>query len=226
MPTTPIRSNPSTGTIAPCTRPSVLAGCSGAPTSPRCRAPGGSASRISRRSIGFRKPTRSSSWATQFATGSAGRGDACVPTAGRGPRRHLFERSRPHGPVIAERNRGPRPVRRGFRQLHDRLEVAEPAGWCRTYRRPTLQLASGELSRYIAERRSRHFAEIDDPLADLSERDPHQPAATLPRAACQCDHRAKCHQVTCAIIDRRDRVEPWFRGLARDALRLTYRDDA
>src|SRR5260370_36694963 len=34
--------------------------------------------------------------------------------------------SRPHWAVIAERNRRPRPVGRGFRQLHDRLEVAEP----------------------------------------------------------------------------------------------------
>jgi hypothetical protein len=37
--------------------------------------------------------------------------------------------SRPHGAVITKRNRGPRPVWRGFGQLHGWLEVAEPAGW-------------------------------------------------------------------------------------------------
>src|SRR5947207_13775015 len=83
--------------------------------------------------------------------------------------------SRPHRAVIAERNRGPRPVRRRFRQLHGWPEVAEPARWCLTDRRPTFQLAGGELSRYIPERRSRHFAEIDNPFADLGERDPYQP---------------------------------------------------
>src|SRR5262249_38832626 len=46
------------------------------------------------------------------------------------------------------------------------------------------------------------------------------------RPACQRHHRAKRHQVTRAIIDRRDRVELWLRSLARDALRLTYRHAA
>src|SRR5215813_10374731 len=134
--------------------------------------------------------------------------------------------SRPHRAVIAKRDRGPRPVRRRFRQLHGWLEVAESAGWGLTDRRPTSQFAGGELSRYIPQRRCRHFAEIDNPFADLGERDPHQPAATFLRPACQRHHRAKRHQVTRAIIDRRDRVELWLRSLARDALRLTYRDAA
>src|SRR5262249_42815675 len=104
--------------------------------------------------------------------------------------------SRPHRAVIAKRNRGPRPVRRGFGQLHGWLEVAEPAGWRLTDRRPTFQFAGDELGWYTLKRRGRHFAEINDPLADLSKRDPYQPAATFPRPACQCHHRAKRHQVT------------------------------
>src|SRR5882672_3407084 len=134
--------------------------------------------------------------------------------------------SRPHGAVITKRSRGPRPVRWGFGQLHGWLEVVEPARWRLTDRRPTFQFAGGELSRYTFKRRSRHFAEIYDPLADLSERDPYQPAATFPRPACQCHHRAKRHQVTRAIIDCRDRVELRRRRLPRKALRLTYRHAA
>src|SRR5262245_3784915 len=134
--------------------------------------------------------------------------------------------SRPHRAVIPKRNGGPRPVRRGFRQLHGWLQVAEPARWCLTYRRPTFQFPGGELSRHILKRGSRHFAEINDPLSDLSERDPYQPAATFPRPARQCHHRAKCHQITRAIVDRRGRVELWLRSLVREALRLTYRHAA
>src|SRR5450755_916175 len=99
--------------------------------------------------------------------------------------RPSFQFSRPHGAVITKRNRGPRPVWRGFGQLHGWLEVSEPARRRLTDRRPTFQLAGGELGRYTLERGSRHFAEIDDPLADLSKRDPHQPAAAFPRPACQ-----------------------------------------
>jgi hypothetical protein len=51
--------------------------------------------------------------------------------------------------------------------------VAEPAGWGLTDRRPTFQFAGGELGWYTLKRRRRHFAEINDPLADLSERDPY-----------------------------------------------------
>src|SRR5262245_9772984 len=134
--------------------------------------------------------------------------------------------SRPHRAVIANRNRGPRPVRRGFGQLHGWLEVAEPAGWRLTDRRPTFQFAGDELGWYALERRRRHFAEINDPLADLSERDPYQPAAPFPRPTRQCHHRAKRHQVARAIIDRRDRVELRPRRLPREALRLPYRDAA
>src|SRR5215510_11569780 len=114
----------------------------------------------------------------------------------------LLGLSRPHGAVITKRNRGPRPVRRGFGQLHGWLEVAEPSGWRLTDRRPTFQFAGGELGWYTLKRRRWHFAEINDPLADLSERDPYQPAATFPRPTRQCHHRAKRHQVTRAIIDR------------------------
>src|SRR4029077_10426953 len=109
-----------------------------------------------------------------------------------------------------------------FRQLHGWLEVAQPARWRLADRRPTFQLAGGELGWYIPERRSRHFAEIDDPLANLSERDPHQPAATFLRPACQRHHRAKRHQVTRAIIDCRDRVELWLRSLSPAASRPPY----
>src|SRR5262249_60109965 len=56
--------------------------------------------------------------------------------------------SRPHWAVIAKRNRGPRPVRRGFGQLHSWLEVAEPAGWRLTDPRPTFQFAGDELGWY------------------------------------------------------------------------------
>src|SRR5262245_9087482 len=110
--------------------------------------------------------------------------------------------SRPHRAVIANRNRGPRPVRRRFRQLHDWPKVAEPAGWRLTDRRPTFQFAGDELGWYTLKRRRRHFTEINDPLADLSERDPYQPAATFLRPARQRHHRAKRHQITRAIIDR------------------------
>src|SRR5262245_38312786 len=134
--------------------------------------------------------------------------------------------SRPHWAVIAKRNRGPRPVRRGFRQLHGWLQVTEPARWCLSYRRPTFQFAGSELSGYILKRGSRHFAEINDPLSDLSERDPHQPAATFPRPARQRHHRPKGHEAARAIVDRRGRVELRLRSLARDALRLTYRHAA
>src|SRR3954464_9571282 len=103
-----------------------------------------------------------------------------------GGRSSGFQLSRPLGAVITKRNRGPRPVRRGFGQLHGWLEVAEPAGWGLTDRRPTFQFAGGELDRYTLNRRRRHFAEINDPLADLSERDPYQPAATFPRPTRQC----------------------------------------
>src|SRR5262249_12094674 len=88
--------------------------------------------------------------------------------------------SRPHRAVIAKRNRGPCPVRRRFRQLHGWLEVAEPAGWRLTDRRPTFQFAGDELGWYTLQRRRRRFTGINDPLADLSERDPYQPAATFP----------------------------------------------
>src|SRR5262245_65648890 len=101
--------------------------------------------------------------------------------------RGVFQLSRPHGAVITKRNRGPRPVRRGFGQLHGWLEVAEPAGWGLTDRRPTFQFASGELGRYNLKRRSGRFAEINDPLTDLSERDPYQPTATFPRSTRQCN---------------------------------------
>jgi hypothetical protein len=74
--------------------------------------------------------------------------------------------------------------------------VAEPVGWRLTDRRPTFQFAGDELGWYTLKRRRRHFTEINDPLADLSERDPYQPAATFPRSTRQCDHRAKRHQVT------------------------------
>src|SRR5262249_9003970 len=134
--------------------------------------------------------------------------------------------SRPHRAVIAKRNRGPRPVRRGFGQLHRWLEVAEPARWRLTDRRPTFQFAGGELGWNIPKRRSRHFAAIDDPLADLSERDPYQPAAAFPRPTRQRHHRAKRHQVARAVIDRRDRVELRPRRLPRKTLRLTDRDAA
>src|SRR5215470_15797034 len=137
-----------------------------------------------------------------------------------------FQLSRPHRAVIAKRNRGPRPVRRSFGQLHGWLEVAEPAGWGLTHRRPTVQFAGGEFGWYALERRRRHFSEIDDPLADLGERDPYQPAAAFPRPARQRDHRAERHQVTRAIIDRRDRIELRRRKLPRDALRLPYRHAA
>src|SRR5712691_4493985 len=126
--------------------------------------------------------------------------------------------------MIAKRNRGPRPVRRGLGQLHGWLEMAEPAGWRLTDRRPAFQLAGGELGGYTLERRSRHFAEIDDPLADLGEGDPDQPAAAFPRPTRQRRHRAERHQVAGAIIDRRDRVELRRRRLFRKTLRLTYRD--
>ena len=144
-------------------------------------------------------------------------------TSESGHLRPLFQLSRPHGAVITKRNRGPRPVRRGFGQLHGWLEMAEPARWRLTDRRPTFQLAGGELGGYSLQRRSRHFAEINDPFADLSERNPYQPAATFLRPACQCHHRAKRHQVTRAIIDRRDRVELRPRRILREALCLTYR---
>src|SRR5262245_32213760 len=90
--------------------------------------------------------------------------------------RGVFQLSRPHGAVITKRNRGPRPVRRGFGQLHGWLEVAEPAGWRLTDRRPTFQFAGDELGWYTLNRRRRHFTEINDPLAHLNERDPYQPA--------------------------------------------------
>src|SRR5437660_6501884 len=80
---------------------------------------------------------------------------------------HGFQLSRPHGAVITKRNRGPRPVRRGFGQLHGWLEVAEPAGWGLTDRRPTFQFAGGELGWYTLKRRRRHFAEINGPLCRL-----------------------------------------------------------
>src|SRR6478752_1506005 len=104
-------------------------------------------------------------------------------------------------------------MRWGFGQLHRWLEMAESAGWRLTDRRPTFQFAGGELGRYTLERRRRHFAEINDPLADLSERDPYQPAAAFPRPTRQRHHRAKRHQVARAVIDRRDRVEPRRRRL-------------
>src|SRR6516164_5424343 len=103
---------------------------------------------------------------------------------------------------MTKRNRGPRPVRRGFGQLHGWLEVAEPAGWRLADRRPAFQLAGDELGWYILKCRRRHLAEINNPLADLSERDPYQPAAALARPTRQRNYRAKRHQVTRAIIDR------------------------
>src|SRR5215475_5149992 len=134
----------------------------------------------------------------------------------------VFKLSRPHGAVITKRDRGPHPVRRSFRHLRGWLEVAELASWRITDRRPTFQLAGGELGGHSLQHRSRHFAEINDPFADLSERNPYQPAATLLRPACQCHHRAKRHQVTRAIIDRRDRVELRPRRIRREALCLTH----
>src|SRR5215510_8522506 len=128
--------------------------------------------------------------------------DRCKTAERHHVRKIGFQLSRPHRVVITKRNRGPRPVRRGFGQLHGWLEVAEPAGWRLTDRRPTFQFAGDELGWYTLKRRRRHFAEINDPLADLSEREPYQPAATFPRPTRQCHHRAKRHQVTRAIIDR------------------------
>src|SRR5262249_56382773 len=89
--------------------------------------------------------------------------------------------SRPHRAVIAKRNRGPRPVRRGFGQLHGWLEGAEPAGWRLTDRRPTFQFAGDKLGWYTLKGPRRHFAPIDDPLSGLRQRDPYQPAAPFPR---------------------------------------------
>src|SRR5207247_265333 len=93
-------------------------------------------------------------------------------------------------------------------------------------RRPTRQFVGGELGRYALERPSRHLAEIDDPLADLSERNAYQPATAFARAPRQGHHGAKGHQVARAIVDRRDWVKLWSRSLAGDALRLTYRHAA
>ena len=78
MRTTPIHSKVFIDTTAQCTTLSALTGSFGAPLSQKGRAPGGDASHIFRRLTGFRTLTRSSSWATPFATGLAGRGDAGI----------------------------------------------------------------------------------------------------------------------------------------------------
>src|SRR5262249_46311230 len=100
---------------------------------------------------------------TTFAKSAEGGNDRSLLVAADNP----VQLSRPHGAVITKRHRGPRPVRRGFGQLHGWLEVAEPAGRRLTDRRPTFQFAGDELGWYTLKRRRRHFAEINDPLADL-----------------------------------------------------------
>src|SRR5262249_16460015 len=100
------------------------------------------------------------------------------PSRARGETWHksrFLELSRPLGAVIPKRNGGPRPRRRGLGQLHGWFEMAQPPGWRLADHRPAFQLAGGELGGYTLQRRSGDFAEIDDPLADLSERDPDQP---------------------------------------------------
>ena len=124
-------------------------------------------------------------------------------------------RCQPHRLMIAERHRRPRPEGRRLRHLHDGLEMAQrPDGVWLTVDQRSSSAASNSAGT-SCERSGRHLAEIGHPLADLGERDAHQPAAALARAARQRHHRAERHQVAGAIVDRRHRIELRARRLAR-----------
>src|SRR5262245_43478618 len=95
----------------------------------------------------------------------------------------LFRSRRPHRLVVTERDRGPRPARRRLGQTQHRTQVAQPADRGLAGDRPPLELFRRELLRHILELALRHLTAADQPAARLRERDSHEPAAALARAA-------------------------------------------
>jgi len=79
--------------------------------------------------------------------------------------------------------------------------------WRVTDHRPARQFVGRKLSRRIARRAFGHLAQIDDPFANLRERDAHQPTAAFAGAPRQRHHGAERHQIAGAIIDGRYGVE-------------------
>src|SRR5262245_47222922 len=130
---------------------------------------------------------------------------------------------RPDGGMIAKRDRWPRPIARRLRQLHDRLEVPQWTGRGFAHDRPAIELRWTELGGHVAQRRLRHFAQIEDPLADLSQRKPHQPAAALASGAPQGDPPSERAQICRAIVDGRARMNAGARAYPRHAFGLTDR---
>ena len=52
---------------------------------------------------------------------------------------------------------------------------------------------------------------LNQPASRLRERDGHEPAAALSRAARQRNQRTECHQVAGDVVDRGDGIELWTR---------------
>src|SRR5262245_29354013 len=73
--------------------------------------------------------------------------------------------------------------------------------------RPAVQLRWRKFLRHVLQLGLRHLAASDEPAPGLSERDPHEPAAALARAACERHHRAERHQIPGQVVDRRYRIE-------------------
>src|SRR5207237_3915029 len=90
---------------------------------------------------------------------------------------------RPHRFVVAERHRGPRPTRRRLGEAQHRPEMAQPTDWRVARDRPALELFGGEFLRHVLELGLRNLAASDQPAPGLRQRDPHEPAAALTRAA-------------------------------------------
>src|SRR5215475_6795525 len=79
---------------------------------------------------------------------------AAYPEGLRGPRR-------PHGFVVAERHRGPGPVRRRLGEAHHRPEMAQSTHRRVGRHRPALHLFRGEFLRHVFEFSFRHLTASD-----------------------------------------------------------------
>ena len=91
---------------------------------------------------------------------------------------------------------------------------------------PAFQFIAGEFVGDVDQGGGGNLAEVDDPFADLGERDANQPTAALFGAALQGDHGAGGHQVAGAVVDGGNRVELRAWCLCRNDLGLATGDAA
>src|SRR5437870_2122170 len=104
--------------------------------------------------------------------------------------------------------------------------MAQPTDWRVARDRPALQLFGDEFLRHVLELGLRYLAASDQPAPGLRQRDPHEPAAALTRAAGESHERAEGHQIAGQVVDRRHRIELRARRGTGKQLTLAARDAA